>query len=326
LAGDSSSATRPGRRENTGLPHAAAEALAVEAPFGNQIGRPRQHRTRGRTQCFGHAEHNSIGARSNFMHGKAQSRRGIEDTGSIHVDAHSTLVRGVAYLAHCAHGVHRSTRHIMSLLDGHRPVARYKGHRAEVSNDLANREQSPFRIDGADHAAAEPGHHREFVIQQVGARIANHLLSVLREQLDGDRVPHGAGRNEQGRRLAGDFGGALFQAVDGGIFTIHVVAHFGFEHGAPHRRRGLGNGIAAQIDHKFRKLLEDFIGQQDAAVGERRMPSSVSSRPASRKRWIGASNRRHSSGRGVCRGEAQANEERSSDRCAVSLFGPEPDK
>ena len=195
------------------------------------------------------------------MHGKAQSRRRIEDTGSIHVDADSTLVRGVAYLAHCAHGVHRSARHIMGLLDRHRPGGRaIRRHRAEISNDLADGEQSPFRLDGADHAAAEPGHHREFVIEQVGARIANYLLPMLGEQLDGDCVPHRAGGNEQGGRLAGDFGGTLFEAVDGGIFAIHVVADFGFEHGAPHGRRGLGNGIAAQIDHRIQELLEDFIG------------------------------------------------------------------
>ena len=187
------------------------------------------------------------------MHGKAQSRRRIEDTGSIHVYADSTLVRGVAYLAHCAHGVHRSARHIVGLFDGHCPGGRaIRGHRADVSDDLVGGEQSPFRLDGADHAAAEPGHHGEFVIEQVGARIADDFLPVLGEQLDGDGVPHGAGGNEQGGRFAGDFGGTLFEAVDGGIFAIHVVADLGFEHGAPHGRRGLGNGIAAQIDHRFK--------------------------------------------------------------------------
>ncbi len=54
------------------------------------------------------------------MHGNAQSRGRVEDTGAIHVDAHSALVRAVANLAHCAHGVHRSARHIVGLLDGDR--------------------------------------------------------------------------------------------------------------------------------------------------------------------------------------------------------------
>ena len=36
--------------------------------------------------------------------------------------------------------------------------------------------------------------------------------------------------------FAHDFGRALFQTIDGGVFAINVVAHFGFGHGAPHLR------------------------------------------------------------------------------------------
>ena len=53
-----------------------------------------------------------------------------------------------------------------------------------------------------------------------------------------------------------------------GSSPIDVVADFGFDHGAAHLGRGLGDGIAAQIDHVVEELLEDFVGEQDAAVGE----------------------------------------------------------
>ena len=83
----------------------------------------------------------------------------------------------------------------------------------------------------------------------MGAGIADHFLAVFGEQLDGDGVAHGAGGNEERGFLAGDFGGARFQPVDGGVFAVNVVADFGFEHGLAHGGRGFGDGVAAQIDH-----------------------------------------------------------------------------
>ena len=68
-------------------------------------------------------------------------------------------------------------------------------------------------LDGADHAAGEPGDHGHLVVQQVRARIADHFLAVLGEQLDRDGVPHGAGGHEERRLFAGDFGG---RALPGG--------------------------------------------------------------------------------------------------------------
>ena len=49
--------------------------------------------------------------------------------------------------------------------------------------------------------------------------------------------------------FAHDFGGALLQPVDGGIFAVDVVADFGFGHGAPHGGGGPRDGVAAQVDH-----------------------------------------------------------------------------
>ncbi len=73
-------------------------------------------------------------------------------------------------------------------------------------------------------------------------------------ELHADHVPHGASGDEQGGFLAGDLGGALFEAVDGGIFAVDVISDFGFGHGATHGFGGTGYGVAAEIDkaHAFR--------------------------------------------------------------------------
>jgi len=102
-----------------------------------------------------------------------------------------------------------------------------------------------FGGDSANQAAGKPGEHGEFPIEQVRARIADDLLAVRGVQLDGDGVAHGAGGQEERGFFAGDFGGALFESVDGGVFAINIVAHFGVCHGVAHGLGGLGYGIAA---------------------------------------------------------------------------------
>src|SRR5882724_7079215 len=98
----------------------------------------------------------------------------------------------------------------------------------------------------------------------MSARFADHLMAMLGVQFDGDGIAHGAGGHVECRFLAGDLGGALLQTVDGGIFTVNVIAHFGFRHRTPRSVR-------------------------------RSVPPLFSSRPSPRKRLIGASYCCHSS-------------------------------
>ena len=102
--------------------------------------------------------------------------------------------------------------HVVGVLDGHQPGGR--GVRADgpdVAADLVPGKDAVLGLDGADHAAGEPRHHGQLVIEDVGAGIGDDLLAVLGEQLDGDGVAHGAGGDEQGGFLAGDLGGALLR-------------------------------------------------------------------------------------------------------------------
>ena len=87
--------------------------------------------------------------------------------------------------------------------------AEYGLERPDVAAHLVPREDAVVGLDGADDAAGEPGHHRELVIEHVGAGIGDHFLAVLGEELDRDGVAHRAGGDEQGGFFAGDLGGAL---------------------------------------------------------------------------------------------------------------------
>src|SRR5260221_9258419 len=79
--------------------------------------------------------------------------------------------------------------------------------------------------------------------------VAHHLVSVRGVELHGDHVAHGACGHKQRGFLADHLGGALLQAINGGIFTIDVVAHIGFRHRLAHGRGGTGNSIAAKVDY-----------------------------------------------------------------------------
>src|SRR5271163_1584537 len=124
--------------------------------------------------------------------------------------------------------------------------------RAGGSNRVADfvpGEDTVVDVDRADQASREPCGHGEFPIQNVGARFAHDFLAVLSVDLDGDDVSHGAGGDEEPGFFAENFGGALFQPVDSGVFAVNVVADFGFGHSAAHSSRGTSYGVAAEIDH-----------------------------------------------------------------------------
>ena len=82
----------------------------------------------------------------------------------------------------------------------------------------------------------------------MAALFAEYFLAGTGVQLDGDLVAHGAGGNEDCGFAAEDFGGASFQAVDGGVLSVDVIADFGGGHGTAHFVAGQGNGVAAKVN------------------------------------------------------------------------------
>ena len=117
----------------------------------------------------------------------------------------------------------------------------------------------------------------------MGARIADNLLAVLREQLDRDGVAHRAGWDEERRFLAGDLGRALFEFVCGWVFGVDVIAHFGFEHRLAHGRRGFRDRVAAEIDHTVRNSWNISFEIITPLGVRRRLPFARSNMPVERK-------------------------------------------
>ena len=114
-------------------------------------------------------------------------------------------------------------------------------------------------VVGLQHAVAvvdldelDPGVHgggAVLVGHHVLAASGHHGGARRGEQPDGDLVAHDARRDEEGRRLAHPLREQLLECPHRRVLAIVVVADLGVRHGSAHRRRGPGDGVAAQVDH-----------------------------------------------------------------------------
>src|SRR5581483_9052836 len=129
----------------------------------------------------------------------------------------------------------------------------------------------------------------------MGARFADQLLAMLCVDFHRDGVAHRASGDEQAGLFPENLSGALLEPIYAWIFTIDVVADFGFGHGAAHGRSGAGDGVAAEVNHATNSAKTSLEKSTPRSVRRSCGPSFIS-RPCSTKRWIGASYWSNSSG------------------------------
>ncbi len=149
---------------------------------------------------------------------------------------------------------------------GHRPDGARRGHvrvldAHERYRRLVVLGRLPRAADvaGAEHAVVvvEPDELDPGVHGRRAVLVGDHVLTASRddggprrrEDAHGDLVGHHAGGHEQGGRLAHPRRERLLQQTDRRVLAVVVVTDDGRGHGAPHRRRRLGDGVAAQVDH-----------------------------------------------------------------------------
>ncbi len=74
--------------------------------------------------------------------------------------------------------------------------------------------------------------------------------SISSQVKNRQQIAHAPGGDKKRRFAVEDFGGSLLQAIDGRVFTVHVVADLGPRHGFAHRFGGTCDRIAAKIDER----------------------------------------------------------------------------
>ena len=97
--------------------------------------------------------------------------------------------------------------------------------------------------------ARQPCRGATLVSDHVRSGLHDHLIAGVCVQAYCKLVRHRAGRHEQGRFLSQQARRHVLQSIHGGIFTEDVIADFGSRYRLAHPGRGLGDRIAAEINH-----------------------------------------------------------------------------
>ena len=123
------------------------------------------------------------------------------------------------------------------------------GRVAEGGFDLG-RVDRPVRpvLERADARADDDRVTGRLVDDHVVLATGDGLLAAGEVGHLGDEVAHRPAGDEQAGFLAEQLGGALLERDDRRVVAEDVVAELGLGHRAAHRRRGVGDGVAAQVD------------------------------------------------------------------------------
>ena len=86
-----------------------------------------------------------------------------------------------------------------------------------------------------------------FDLHAMRARLSAELLADPNRKRD--LIPHRTRGHEEGCLAHEDACGRGFEAIHSGIFSVNVVAHFGFGHGLAHGAGWPGDSVAAQVNY-----------------------------------------------------------------------------
>ena len=114
--------------------------------------------------------------------------------------------------------------------------------------ELIDVQHAGLAFDRPGHDAAELGERPLLVVVDVAAGFADELVARLAVNPHADLVGHRPRRHEQGRLLAQNLRRQLLQPIAGRIDVDHVVVDLGIGHRLPHRGRGAGDGVGAEVD------------------------------------------------------------------------------
>ena len=161
---------------------------------------PHEHRSHRSAQSFRKAEHHGVKSLGEFHDGLSRSRAGIENSRTIEVHGQPRGVRTINNVHRIRQRIDRAARQVGSVLQFDQPRAgTMVVPAANVRSNQVPGQDSIFGVNRARHDSGERRHHAHFKVVNMATVLANDLLSVVRQDLDGRLVPHGSGRNKQGR-------------------------------------------------------------------------------------------------------------------------------
>ena len=85
----------------------------------------------------------------------------------------------------------------------------------------------------------------------VGQAVAQQLSARLDQQAHAEDVGERSGGAPQPGLVAEQPRDPLLERVDGGVLAVDVVADLGGGHRLAHRGAGTGQGVGAEVDHRW---------------------------------------------------------------------------
>ncbi len=197
------------------------------------------------------AEGDGIGRAGEVGRTDALGHDRVPEPGAIDMQGDAVLPGDRGDLGGIGRGERLTHRMGVGVLDGDEPCDRFVrvARVAEGGLDLG-------RIDGPVRAILEGSHAGADDDRVAGGLVDDHVMLSTGDRLLaagevghlGDEVAHRAAGDEQAGFLAEQVGRAFLQGVDRRVVAEDVITQLGLGHRATHRRRWMGDGVAAQVD------------------------------------------------------------------------------
>ena len=248
-----------GGRQDAGLAHAAAVALAEHAGPGDPVGGGDQHRAHRGPEALGQAHRHRVGEPAVDRQRDPGGHVGVPEPRPVQVHRHTCLGGPGAQGLQLVQGLDRSAAEVVGVL--HRDGRGRDQVGPGVGDHQRQRDrgvQDARGVAAVDEAVGPgPGRHpaegpvaSQLRPQDVGGDVAEQLLTRLHEQPDPDHVGHRPGREEQPRLVTEQLGHPGLQRVQRGVLRVDVVTDHRRGHRLAHGGGGGGEGVGAQVDDR----------------------------------------------------------------------------
>ena len=242
---------QPCRGNDTGLPHAAAEDLAGTFGAGDEFTPPGEHAAGRRAETLGQAGRHGFEPAAQGLDGHARLRCRVEDPGAIEVRGKAAPLCKRQRVVDPRLRQHLATDRV---LEGQQAGAReMRVVGLDRGLDFGKVERAVrtvgqrLRLHRGEHGPAAR-------LIAIGMRLLPDQVFVAALAMRHQRSEVGlrTGGKEQRRLEPEHLCSARLQRIDRRVVAEDIVADLGRRHGGAHARRGLGDGVAAQVDEHAR--------------------------------------------------------------------------
>ncbi len=238
-----------GGGEDTDLTHGSAEDFAEASGLLHVFFVADEDGADGAAEAFGEADRDRIEGIADIPEGIATGDDGVEDAGTVEVELEAAvaspftdaevLIEWISFAAADVGGVFQTEEARSGEVDAGWSPGFFEFF------DIKHAEGT-FDVLAGD--TAEQGRAAGFVVGDVAVLFDVEFVAGLAVNLDGQLVCHGSRGSKDSCFHTAHFGDHGFEAIGGGVFADHVIADDGVENGFTHGGRGLGFGVAAEVD------------------------------------------------------------------------------